>query len=168
MMSARMLAIAVALLLGGCVDRQADFDDELPDEFAGCMVVPAWGYYADGSQMYMYNEWGRTGTVCMCMDLQELMDQSPEDELNDLAYEECVRIGGLYEFESTDCEAFYEEGKWVGIVPAVDGDAWMNQTGLSCGEDDGSELGCVAAGEQPRAPWALLVLAWAFVRRRNH
>src|SRR5690606_33428481 len=97
MISRSILALPLTLVLGSCVDRQASVDDD-PTEIPACMVLPAWGYYEDGTRDYIYNEWDMTGTVCMCMTRDELVDQVHEEELNDRGYDECVRMSARYEF----------------------------------------------------------------------
>lgn len=166
MTSRRILVLA--LVLGGCVDRQVNVGDEMT-ELPACMVLPAWGHYEDGTSEYIFNEHDLTGTVCMCMSEQELIEQVHEVELNDRGYDECVRMSARYDFAWTDCETFYEEGEWLGNVSAaVDDNAWMNQEELNCGDDDRSGLDCsIAEGNRQSGRWMVMLLACLLVRRRR-
>jgi hypothetical protein len=57
------------------------------------------------------------------MTKDELNEGIWAEELNELAYAECKRVEGLYDFAWTDCEAHYESGEWLNQVVAATGDA---------------------------------------------
>jgi hypothetical protein len=158
MNTARSACLALALTLAGCADRQADIDDERPEAEPTCMILPARGYWDDGSTRTINNEWGTVGSVCECLTEEERMSDSVHEELNELAYAECNRISTLHwDFDWTECEELYEDGTWLNYVFIARGDTeWLNHTGLTC---DGTEpASCSMRADDDATPLVLLAL----------
>lgn len=157
MIAARSVCIGfgLAVALAGCADRQLDDEDDDLEAEPTCMLLPARGYWDDGSTKTINNEWGTVGSVCLCLTEEERELESVREELNDLAYAECTRISTLqWDFDWTECEELYEAGTWLGgVFPASGELAWMNHTGLTC--DETEPTSCSMREREP--PLALLV-----------
>jgi hypothetical protein len=120
------------LMLAGCAERQADVDADLPELLPGCMVITGRGHWADGTSTTLIGEKG-SPTVCMCMTKDEMNEGVWAEELNELAYVECKRVEGLYDFDWTTCQEDYESGEWLNqVVSAVGDAASLNRNGLDC------------------------------------
>jgi hypothetical protein len=157
MITLRSALLTLVLVLPGCADRQAD-DEELPEAEPTCMILPARGYWDDGSTRTINNEWGTVGSVCLCLTEEERMLDSVREELNELAFAECNRISTLHwDFDWTECEELYEAGTWLGGVWVADDEhAWLNHTGLTC---DGTEpSSCSVRAGEDATPLACLGL----------
>jgi hypothetical protein len=158
MIVVRSACLALALLLTGCADRQADIDEEMSEAEPTCMILPARGYWDDGSTRTINNEWGTVGSVCECLTEDERMSDSVREELNELAYAECNRISTLHwDFDWTECEELYEARTWWNYVYTASGDLeWLNHTGLTC--DDGTEpASCSVHQQEDATPLILFV-----------
>lgn len=159
--------LCFVLLLAGCADRQVDDDDDVQEFLPGCMIITGRGHWEDGSSTVLVDETGYTGTACLCMTKEELNEGVWAEELNELAYEECKRIEGLYDFDWTDCQEFYDSGEWLNqVIPAVGDDAHLNHNGLDCdGESDDS---CSITNLEDGDPLLVLVfVALLGLRRRD-
>jgi hypothetical protein len=158
MTATRSIGLAFALVFAGCAERQTGIDDDEAEAEPTCMILPARGYWDDGSTKTIKNEWDTVGSVCLCLTEEERMSESVREELNDLAEAECDRISALHwDFDWTECEDLYEARTWWNYVfVASDEHAWMNRTGLTC---DGSEpTSCSVREHEPEIPFALLAL----------
>lgn len=154
-----VFAFGLAIALAGCAERQVDDEDDEPEVEPTCMILPARGYWDDGSTRTINNEWNTVGSVCLCLTEEERELESVREELNDLAYAECLRISTLHwDFDWTECEELYEAGTWLGgVFVARDEHAWKNPTGLTC--DESEPVSCsVREHESPLALLALLGL----------
>jgi hypothetical protein len=162
-MNTRVWVLAVLVALAGCEERLADLDADEDLARPACAPITGWGYFDDGTQQVIFNEnTGTAGTACLCMTVDEIVSGSLDDELNDLAFEECTRLVDVYSggYDWDDCEESYLAGNWPLGVSFAEGDvAWRNIEGLTCGDDDGAQPGCSLGGEQPSpAPAGLCVL----------
>ena len=163
-----IIAFAIGVALGGCAERQVSIDDDEPVVMPACMILPARGYWNDGSTWTITNEEDVTGSVCMCMTKDELINQVYVDELNQRGLAECNRMAKLHhDFDWTTCQEGYEQGEWIGLVAFAFGDwEWANHEGLTCDED---ESGCSVGGDRSPGPgWGLLLAAALFGLRRRH
>lgn len=163
-MSARRLAtlgvgLAVGVGLGGCAERQLDFESFEAERRVACVPLPARGRYPDGSIEYIRPP-GRDGTVavCMCMTDEEMDEGVYDDLLNDRAVEECEAAAAPYGFEWDDCQENYETGVWYGFAVFVEDLELesLNYEGLTCGDEPVE--GCALAGRRPPSLMGLLLL----------
>jgi hypothetical protein len=159
--------LCFVLLLAGCADRQADLDDDLPELLPGCMVITGRGHWEDGSSTVLSNEWDSAPVVCMCMTKEELNEGIWAEDLNELAYTECKRVEGLYDFDWTDCQEDYESGEWLDqVTPATGELASLNHTGLDC--DPELDESCSITNPDEGDPMlALVFIVLLGLRRRN-
>jgi MYXO-CTERM domain-containing protein len=156
------------LLLAGCADRQVDVDDNLPELLPGCMLVNARGHWEDGTSTPIWTEAGETPTVCMCMTKEELNEGIWAEELNERTYAECKRLEGLYDFDWTDCQEFYENGDWLFQVLAATGDdAHFNYTGLDCDPEPEESCSITGPSDDGDPLLALVFVALLGLRRRK-
>lgn len=162
-------SLALALLLVACAERQADLDDDTPLPEPTCMLVGAHGYFEAGGMQPILNEHDTTGTVCLCLTEDERLSRSRHEELNDLAYAECLHNSTLvWTFDSTDCQDFYESGFWLDLVyVATDEDAWMNQDNLDCTSDDIDSSCSVHTTRTSPLPLLAVTLLLTLRRRRS-
>ena len=158
----------VAALLGmalGCAERLADLEDDGETLYPTCMAIGGTlGFRADGTQKVILDPDGSAAAVCVCMTPEEYQEGSRKEELNDLLYEECLRLVEFHGYVSSECLQDYESGHWLGNYAIAVGN-WedLNNRGLSC---EVEELGCKLGGESGGSVATLLVLL-AVVRRRS-
>ncbi|NJK32116.1 MAG: hypothetical protein HC927_06700 [Deltaproteobacteria bacterium] len=151
-----------------CSERQLDGEIEDPRS-AACMVGVAHGYWDDGG-LLVIREWatGTAFTACLCLTEEEFSTKSREDELNDMLLEECERQAAMKDFDSNDCQEFYDSEYWLLMVSWARGDnEWMRTPGLSCSSDGEDELqGCALAPDsRPSLPFVLLLALTIMYRR---
>ncbi len=167
-MTRRLMLLGI-LALVACADRQIDVDQELAEIRPTCMVLPARGYWDNGSGKPILNESGTTGSVCMCMTEEELHERVWVEELNDRAYEECKRIERLHwDFDWTECEESYKSAVWINaVIPAVGDMAWLNHDGLDCDDEVAESCSIAGSDGNTRLMPLLVVIVLAGVRRRG-
>lgn len=165
-MGLRGVIVAVGVVLGGCAERQVSIEDDEPVVMPACMILPARGYWNDGSTWTINNERGVVGTVCMCMTWEEFESQVHVDELNDRGLAECNHNATLHhDFDYTDCQESYDQGEWRKLVGfAIEDWEWTNQEGLTCDEEER-----LLGGRGSVPGWALLLAAVGFsvLRRKS-
>ena len=164
-LAATMLAALLGMALG-CAERLADLEDDGETLYPTCMAIGGTlGFTADGTQKGILDPNGSAASVCVCMTPEEYLEGSRKEELNDLLYEECLRLVDLYGYVSSECLQHYESGYWLGqYAIAVGSSEDLNNRGLSC-EDE--ELGCALGKEPNNATLLLLVLVGAVGWRRR-
>jgi len=143
--------LGIASLLGGsctCSDRALREEPQGYGEPACLWLITPYANRADGSTRIIMNEqYGRAGTVCLCLTEQEYDSLGerlsrvhwPEEgtlleEFNELAYDECKRLAGLIDGVVDDeCLEYYETGRWLKDI-YFSRDGWENgkPPGFSC------------------------------------
>ena len=158
----------VAALLGmalGCAERLADLEDDGETLYPTCMAIGGTlGFRANGTQKVILDPDGSAASVCVCMTPEEYQEGSRKEELNDLLYEECLRLVEFHGYVSSECLQDYESGHWLGNYAIAVG-SWdgLNNRGLSCEED---VHGCVMGNESGDSLAFVLIVLVVIKRRR--
>ena len=136
---------AIVLCLGGfvvgglsAVSGCSQDDVEIPDELRGdpycALIIGSHGYFEDGSQMLIADySIEAVAVACVCSDSEEILSGARDQELNDLALEECQYWASTKDFVSDDCLADHASGEWLDIILlAEDEDAVYKPTDFDC------------------------------------
>ncbi len=136
---------AIALCLGaltfvgiGAVSGCSEDDVEIPDELRGdpycAVIVNSYGYFEDGTRLLIANYPRNAVAVsCVCSDLDEILSGARDQELNDLALEECQYWASTKDFVSNDCLEDYAAGEWLQLIVHAEGeDAGYKPADFDC------------------------------------
>lgn len=133
------LAVSLLVVVAACEQRLATTDE--PPHLQWCTWVNAAQVYDEqGNPLgLVLDQDGNQTELCWCLTGEQGKSGDWDDEVNDLAYEVCLRNAAQMGYpETNDCADWHATGHWGGVMFRT----WPLDEPAECDPDVDSAAGC--------------------------